>query len=238
MAQQNNSKGGNQGKSGGENKAASKPKNPQQSAVQLPARNSQPSQPRAAAPADTTPFEAVPPRLRDKYRSDVMPALMKEFNYKNVMQVPRVTKVVVNIGLGEATSNAKALDAAVGDLTAIVGQKPMINRAKKSIAAFKLRTNMPIGASVTLRGPRMYEFLDRLINVALPRTRDFSGVSNKAFDGHGNYTLGLREQILFPEIDYDKVDRVRGMEVTIVTTAKSDEEGQRLLRLFGMPFRK
>lgn len=233
-----NSKGGNPGKG----QVAAKPKNPQQQGkggqpqAQSTRAAQQPKPP--VAPVDTTPQVVVPPRLREKYKNDISPAMMKQFSYSNVMQVPRLTKVVVNIGLGEAVSNAKALEAAVGDLTAIVGQKPMINKAKKSIAAFKLRTNMPIGASVTLRGPKMFEFLDRLINVALPRTRDFSGVSNKAFDGHGNYTLGLREQILFPEIDYDKVDRVRGMEVTIVTTAKTDEEGLQLLRLFGMPFRK
>jgi len=228
-----NAKGG-KGKGANPNQAAAKGKNPQQGqAKQQPAK-----QQTVASAEPATPQEVIPPRLREKYKNEVAPAMMKEFNYTNIMQVPRVQKVVVNIGLGEAISNAKALDAAVGDLTAIVGQKPMINRAKKSIAAFKLRTNMPIGASVTLRGAKMYEFLDRLMNVSLPRVRDFSGVSNKAFDGHGNYTLGLREQIIFPEIDYDKVDRVRGMEVTIVTTAKTDEEGQRLLRLFGMPFRK
>ncbi len=184
------------------------------------------------------PAPKVEVHLKNKYRDEVIPALMKEFNYSNAMQVPKVEKVVVNLGLGEAIANAKALDAAVGDLTAIVGQRPVINRAKKSIAAFKLRTGMPIGVSVTLRGNKMYEFLDRLMNVSLPRVRDFTGVPTKAFDGHGNYTLGLKEQIIFPEIDYDRVDKVRGMEVTIVTSAKTDEQGQKLLRLLGMPFRK
>jgi len=184
------------------------------------------------------PAPKVEVRLKNKYRDEVIPGLMKEFNYTNAMQVPKVEKVVVNLGLGEAIANAKALDAAVGDLTAIVGQRPVINRAKKSIAAFKLRTGMPIGVSVTLRGNKMYEFLDRLMNVSLPRVRDFTGVPTKAFDGHGNYTLGLKEQIIFPEIDYDRVDKVRGMEVTIVTSAKTDEQGQKLLRLLGMPFRK
>ena len=180
---------------------------------------------------------APPPRLAERYKSDVVPALMKQFNYSNPMQVPQIKKVVVNIGLGEAVSNSKAIDAATGDLEAITGQKPMVNKAKKSIAAFKLREGMPIGASVTLRSARMYEFLDRLVNIGLPRVRDFGGVSPKSFDGHGNYTLGLREQIMFPEIEYDKVDRVRGMEVTIVTSAKTDEEGRQLLRSMGMPFR-
>jgi large subunit ribosomal protein L5 len=175
-------------------------------------------------------------RLREKYREDVVPALMTEFGYSNVMQVPQLEKIVVNIGLGEAVSNAKAIDAAVGDLTAITGQKPVVTRAKKSIAAFKLRAGMPIGAMVTLRGPRMYEFLDRLVSVALPRIRDFRGVSPNSFDGRGNYTLGLREQIAFPEIDYDRIDKTRGLEMSFVTSAKTDEEGRRLLGLLGMPF--
>lgn len=177
-------------------------------------------------------------RLKDQYRSDVIPQLMMEFGYKNVMQVPKVEKIVVNIGLGEAIQNAKAIDAAVGDLSAITGQKPVVTRAKKSIAAFKLRAGMPIGAMVTLRGPRMYEFLDRLVSTALPRIRDFRGVSPNAFDGRGNYTLGVREQIVFPEIDYDKIDKTRGLEMSIVTTAKTDQEGRRLLALLGMPFAK
>ena len=175
-------------------------------------------------------------RVLDRYREEVVPALMQEFAYKNVMQAPKLTKIVVNIGLGEAVANAKAIDAAVGDLTAITGQRPVVTRAKKSIAAFKLRAGMPIGAMVTLRGPRMYEFLDRLVAVALPRIRDFRGVSPNSFDGRGNYTLGLREQLAFPEIDYDKIDKTRGLEMSFVTTAKTDEEGRRLLALLGMPF--
>jgi large subunit ribosomal protein L5 len=177
-------------------------------------------------------------RLQDSYRNDVVPQLMTDFQYSNVMQVPKVTKIVVNIGLGEAVQNARALEAAVGDLTMIAGQKPVVTRAKKSIAAFKLRAGMPIGAMVTLRGPRMYEFLDRLVSVSLPRIRDFRGVSPNSFDGRGNYTLGLRDQIMFPEIDYDKIDKTRGLEVSIVTTARNDEEGRRLLTLMGMPFAK
>ena len=177
-------------------------------------------------------------RLKEKYQKEVAPALLKEFNYKNPMQVPTINKVVVNIGMGEAIQNAKAMDAAVADLSAITGQRPVITRAKRSVAAFKLREGMQIGCMVTLRGERMYQFLDKLMNVALPRLRDFQGVSPEAFDGRGNYTLGLREQLVFPEIDYDKVDKVRGMEVSIVTTARTDEEGRRLLRLMGMPFRK
>ena len=176
-------------------------------------------------------------RLREKYQTEVVPALMQEFNYTSVMQVPRLEKVVLNIGLGEAIQNAKALDAAVGDLAAIAGQKPLITKAKKSIAAFKLRQGMPIGAMVTLRSHRMYDFLDRLMNLALPRMRDFRGVSRRSFDGRGNYSLGLREQILFPEIDYDKVDKIRGLEVAIVTTAPDDEQGYALLKRLGMPFR-
>jgi large subunit ribosomal protein L5 len=177
-------------------------------------------------------------RLKEKYQKEVVPSLQKEFDYNNPMQVPSVHKVVVNIGMGEAIQNAKAMDAAVSDLAAITGQRPVITRAKRSVAAFKLREGMQIGCMVTLRGERMYYFLDKLINVALPRLRDFQGVSPEAFDGRGNYTLGLREQLVFPEIDYDKVDKVRGMEVSIVTTARTDEEGRRLLRLMGMPFKK
>jgi large subunit ribosomal protein L5 len=175
-------------------------------------------------------------RMQDKYRDEVVPALLKEFEYDNVMQVPKLTKIVVNIGLGEAVQNAKAIDAAVGDLTAITGQKPVVTRAKKSIAAYKLREGMPIGAMVTLRGERMYEFVDRLESVALARIRDFRGISPNAFDGRGNYTLGIREQLIFPEIEYDKIDKTRGMEVTFVSTAKTDEEGRKLLELLGMPF--
>lgn len=177
-------------------------------------------------------------RLFDKYKTEIVPALMSEFGYDNVMQAPKLTKIVVNIGLGESIQNAKAIDAAVGDLTAIVGQKPVVTRAKKSIAAFKLREGMPIGAMVTLRGQRMYEFYDRLVAVALPRIRDFRGVSANSFDGRGNYTLGLREQLVFPEIEYDKIDKTRGLEMSFVTTARNDEEGRRLLALLGMPFAK
>jgi len=177
-------------------------------------------------------------RLQDMYRAQVVPALMKEFQYKNAMQVPRVEKVVINMGLGEATQNPKVIDAAVEDLQAIAGQRPVVTRAKKSIAGFRLRQGMPIGVKVTLRGERMYHFLDKLMNVALPRVRDFRGVSPKAFDGRGNYTLGLREQLIFPEIDYDKIDKVRGMEVVVVTTANTDEEARALLTEMGMPFRK
>jgi len=177
-------------------------------------------------------------RLRDKYRKEVVPALAKEFAYKNVMAVPRIRKVVVNMGLGEATANAKIVDAGADELARITGQKPVTRRAKKSIAAFKVRKGMPIGTMVTLRGERMWEFLDRLMNIALPRVRDFKGVSPKGFDGRGNYTLGLRDQLLFPEIDYMKVDKARGMNVSVVTTAKTDEEARKLLQLIGMPFRQ
>ncbi|MBA2276470.1 MAG: 50S ribosomal protein L5 [Chloroflexia bacterium] len=175
-------------------------------------------------------------RLKERYREEIAPAMMGDFGYKNIYQVPKLDKIVLNIGLGEAIANARALDAAVGDLSLITGQKPVVTRAKKSIAAFKLRAGMPIGAMVTLRGPRMYEFLDRLVAVALPRIRDFRGVSPNSFDGRGNYTLGLREQIVFPEIDYDRIDKVRGLEISFVTTARNDEEGRRLLTLLGMPF--
>lgn len=177
-------------------------------------------------------------RIREQYKQDVVPALTEEFGYKNLYQVPKLEKIVLNIGLGEAVANGRALDAAVGDLTTIAGQRPVITRAKKSIASFKLRAGMPIGAVVTLRGDRMYEFLDRLVATALPRIRDFRGISPNSFDGRGNYTLGLREQIMFPEIDYDKIDKVRGLEISIVTSAKTDEEGRRLLALLGMPFAK
>jgi large subunit ribosomal protein L5 len=176
--------------------------------------------------------------LVEKYRNEVVPALMEEFGYKSVMQVPRITKAVVNIGVGEALDNAKALDGAVEDLRRITGQQPVITKARKSIAQFKLREGRAIGVKVDLRGERLWSLLDRLMNIALPRTRDFSGVSPDSFDGRGNYTLGLREQLLFPEIEYDKIDKVRGMEITIVTTAKTDEEGRRLLQLLGMPFRE
>lgn len=179
----------------------------------------------------------MPTRLKEKYQREVVPALIQEFKYSSVMQVPRLQKIVLNIGLGEAIQNAKALDAAVGDLTAIAGQKPVVTRSKKSIAAFKLRQGMPIGAMVTLRGDKMYDFLDRLVNLALPRLRDFRGINRRSFDGRGNYSLGLREQILFPEIDYDKVDKLRGLEISVVTSAVDDAQGYALLKRLGMPFR-
>ncbi|HEY8344568.1 MAG TPA: 50S ribosomal protein L5 [Bacillota bacterium] len=175
-------------------------------------------------------------RLKDKYVKEVIPGLKNRFGYKNAMEVPRLEKVIINMGVGEATQDAKAIDAAVNDLTAISGQKPVVTRAKKSIAAFKVRAGMPVGCKVTLRGERMYEFLDKLFNIALPRIRDFHGVSSKSFDGRGNYSLGLREQLIFPEINFDKVDKVRGMDVVIVTSAKTDEEAFELLKLMGMPF--
>ena len=175
-------------------------------------------------------------RLKDKYVSEVIPALQQKFNYKNVMQIPKVEKIVINMGLGDCKDNPKGLEAAVGDLTTISGQKPVITKAKKSIATFKVREGQAIGAKVTLRGERMYQFMDKLMNVALPRVRDFHGVSAKAFDGRGNYALGIREQLLFPEIEYDKVDKIRGMEMIFVTTAHTDEEARELLRLMGMPF--
>jgi large subunit ribosomal protein L5 len=176
-------------------------------------------------------------RLKDYYRNKVVPALTKEFNYKNYMQVPRLEKIVVNMGVGEAIQNIKALESAVADLSMIVGQKPVITKARKSIATFKLRQGMSIGCMVTLRGDRMYEFFDRLVNVTLPRVRDFRGISPKSFDGRGNFALGLKEQIIFPEIDYDKIDKIRGMNVVIATSAKTDEEARQLLRLMGLPFR-
>jgi large subunit ribosomal protein L5 len=175
-------------------------------------------------------------RLHERYQNEVVAALSKQFEYSNPMQVPRLDKIVVNVGLGEALTNAKAIDAAVGDITAITGQKPIVTRARRSIAQFRLRTGNSIGAKVTLRGERMWDFLERLTALALPRIRDFRGVPAKSFDGRGNYSLGLREQLAFPEIDYDKVDRLRGLEVSIVTTAKTDEESKRLLELLGMPF--
>ena len=176
-------------------------------------------------------------RLKDYYRNKVVPALTKEFKYKNHMQVPKLEKIVVNMGVGEAIQNIKALESAVADLSMIVGQKPVITKAKKSIATFKLRQGMSIGCMVTLRGDRMYEFFDRLVNVTLPRVRDFRGISPKSFDGRGNFALGLKEQIIFPEIDYDKIDKIRGMNVVIATSAKTDEEARQLLRLMGLPFR-
>jgi large subunit ribosomal protein L5 len=177
-------------------------------------------------------------RLKDKYNQEVVPALKKEFSYKNPMSVPKLQKIVINIGMGEAIANAKAMDAAVNDLSIISGQKPVVTKAKKSIAAFKLREGMSIGAMVTLRGDQMYEFLDRFISLTLPRVRDFRGISPKSFDGRGNYTIGLKDQLIFPEIDFGKVDRARGLNVSIVTTAKTDEEARALLRFLGMPFRQ
>lgn len=177
------------------------------------------------------------PRLETFYKEQVIPQLVEEFGYKNLMRVPKVVKTVLNMGVGEAIQNIKVLDAAAEELTMIAGQKALVNKAKRSIASFKLREGMPIGTSVTLRGPRMWFFLDKLMHIALPRVRDFRGVSPKAFDGRGNYTLGIKEHIIFPEIDYDKIDKVKGMNITIVTTAETDEEGRALLRLLGMPFR-
>jgi len=200
---------------------------------------SAPKEPKAdkepKAPKESKKVDA---RLRHVYKDRVIPALVKEFGYKNVMGVPKVEKVAINIGLGEATQNAKLMDGAVNELSAIAGQKPVITKAKKSIAAFKLREGMPIGTMVTLRGDRMYEFLDRLMNVALPRVRDFRGVSPKSFDGRGNYTLGVKDQLIFPEIDYNKVDKAKGMNISITTTAKTDAEGLALLKHMGMPFRQ
>ena len=193
----------------------------------------------AAAPARRAAVSGeTPPRLRERFRTAVIPALMKEQGYTNPFQVPKLEKIVVNMGVGEGKENAKVLDFATADLVAITGQKPVVTRAKKSIANFKLRENAPIGCKVTLRGPRMYEFLDRLVNVALPRVRDFRGVPPKAFDGRGNYALGLREQVIFPEITYDKVDKLRGMDIVMVTTAKSDGEAKALLAHLGVPFRE
>lgn len=177
-------------------------------------------------------------RMKDKYKAEVLPALQKRFGYPNVMQVPKLEKIVVNMGVGDAVQNAKAMDAAVADLATITGQKPVVTKAKKSIANFKIREGMNIGTKVTLRGERMWDFFDRLVNMALPRVRDFRGISPKSFDGRGNYALGLKEQLIFPEIDYDKVEKVRGMDVIIVTSAKTDEEAKELLKLMGMPFRE
>lgn len=176
-------------------------------------------------------------RMKDKYKNDVISAMMQKFGYKNIMQVPKLEKVVINMGVGEAIQNSKAIDFAVSDLMIISGQKPVTTKAKKSIAAFKLREGMTIGAKVTLRGARMYEFVDKLFNIALPRVRDFRGISPKSFDGRGNYSMGIREQLIFPEIEYDKIDKIRGMDVIFVTTARTDEEARELLKLMGMPFR-
>ena len=175
-------------------------------------------------------------RLQEKYLKEVVPAMTEKFGYKNVMELPKIEKIIINMGVGEAVGNSKALDSAVEDLTVIAGQKPILTRAKKSLAAWKLRAGMPIGCKVTMRGTRMYQFLDKFVNIALPRVRDFRGVSGKAFDGRGNYSVGLKEQLIFPEIEYDKIDKVRGMNIIVVTTAKTDEEAKELLRLLGMPF--
>ncbi|ESU31468.1 50S ribosomal protein L5 [Bacillus sp. 17376] len=177
-------------------------------------------------------------RLKEKFNNEITPALMSKFNYKSIMEVPKLEKIVINMGVGDAVANAKALDVAVEELATITGQKPVVTRAKKSIAGFRLREGMPIGAKVTLRGERMYEFIDKLISVSLPRVRDFRGISKKSFDGRGNYTLGVKEQLIFPEVDYDKVNKVRGMDIVIVTTANTDEEARELLTQFGMPFQK
>jgi large subunit ribosomal protein L5 len=194
------------------------------------------TEPKAEAKAKTPKIKTVA-RLKDQYLKQVVPALSKEFGYKNVMAVPKIEKIALNIGMGEATQNTKLMDGAVNEMTQIAGQKPVITKARKSIAAFKLREGMAIGCTVTLRGDRMYEFFDRLVNVALPRVRDFRGVSSKSFDGRGNYTLGVKDQLIFPEIDYNKVEKVKGMNICITTTAKTDAEGLALLKHLGMPFR-
>jgi large subunit ribosomal protein L5 len=204
------------------------------SARQSSRSSSAPAKAKASGNGTFTPPEYA--GLRRRYHDEVVPALQREFGYANSMQIPRLDKVVVNIGLGEAIANAKALDAAVGDLITITGQKPIVTRAKRSIAQFRLRTGMPIGAKVTLRGQRMYDFLERTMALALPRIRDFRGIPTRSFDGRGNFSLGLREQLVYPEIDYDRIDRLRGLEISIVTTAKTDEEGRKLLELLGMPF--
>ena len=211
--------------------AGPKPKGGKGGAQAAPAAAAEPAK-RAAVSGE------VPPRLRDRFRAAVIPALMKERGYSNPFQVPRLEKIVINMGVGEGKENPKVLDFATSDLATITGQKPVVTRAKKSIANFKLRENVPIGCKVTLRGPRMYEFLDRLVNVALPRVRDFKGVPPRAFDGRGNYALGLKEQVIFPEISYDKVDKLRGMDIVMVTTARTDEEAKALLTHLGLPFRE
>jgi len=225
-------------KAGAPKKADSRgPKDAAKSAAAKPKAQAKEVKKEAAAkPGPSLP--AVPPRLRDKYRQDAVPALMKEFSYKNTMQAPRIVKVVLNVGMGEAITNAKALDHAVEELATITGQRPVVTRARKSIATCKLREGMPIGCTVTLRRERMYEFLDRFISAALPRIRDFKGISSKSFDGRGNYSIGIKEQIIFPEIDIDKVESIHGLDIAIVTTAKTDEEGRALLGYLGMPFRK
>jgi large subunit ribosomal protein L5 len=212
----------------GSQQAAKKPQAPQKGAPKADAKPA-----REEAPA----IPAPPPRLRDHYRAQVVPDLMKKYGYKTVMQVPRILKITLNMGVGETTTDKKILDNAVADMTRIAGQKPVITKARKSIANFKVRAGFPVGCMVTLRGARMYEFLDRLVNIAIPRIRDFRGVSNRAFDGRGNYSLGIREQIIFPEIEYDKIDALRGMNVAISTTAKTDDEARALLAAFRFPFK-
>jgi large subunit ribosomal protein L5 len=228
-------KGGKKGDGESPNKAAKSGKGDKGGKKGKRSEGSAASTPSTAPAVSAT--DAVSPRLLDKYKSEVIPALTKQFNYKNPMQVPRLRKIVVNMGLGAAVANPKIIDTAVEELKAMSGQKPVVTRAKKAIANFKLREGIPIGAMVTLRRGRMWEFLDRLLTIALPRQRDFKGVSRKAFDGKGNYTLGLREQIIFPEINYDKIDAVKGLNISLVTTAKTDEEGRAFLKQLGMPFR-
>jgi large subunit ribosomal protein L5 len=224
--------------------APAQQKAPQGGGGKAPAAKAQPrkgDKAAAPAPADQTRPKgtgAVPPRLKDRYKAEIVPALMKARGYRNVLEVPRLEKIVVSMGVGEARDNAKVMDFAVADLQAIAGQKPLITRAKQSIANFKLREGVPIGAKVTLRAARMYEFLDRLVNIALPRVRDFKGVPPKGFDGRGNYAMGLKEQLIFPEIVYDKIDKIRGMDINIVTTARTDEDAKALLTQLGMPFRE
>jgi len=225
-------------KGSGKDKAKTAAKGAAKGADKKAAKAAAPPVEKSAKKAAAPPGPKGTPRLMEYYRTECVPRMMQEFRYKSPMQVPRLKKVVVNIGLGEAIQNIKLLDSASAELTAVTGQKPVVTRAKKSIAAFKLREGMPIGCMVTLRRDRMYYFLDKLMNVVLPRVRDFRGVSEKAFDGRGNYTLGIREQIIFPEIDYDQMDKVRGMNITIVTSAPTDEEGKFLLKLLGLPFRR
>ncbi len=218
-------------------KGQAQAKGPKENKQAKPAKGA-PAAEEAAAAAPVVAEALAPRRMREMYHEKILPAMMKEFAYSNVMQAPKITKISVNIGLGEAIQNSKAIEAATGDLAQVTGQKPVVTKARNSIATYKLREGMPIGVMVTLRGTRMWDFLDRLINIVLPRQRDFQGVSPDSFDGRGNYSIGLREQLVFPEIDYDKVDKVRGMEVTIVTSARTDEEARRMLAMMGMPFKR
>jgi large subunit ribosomal protein L5 len=220
-----------------EKKAKAEPAKPKRDKAPKAGKKGSAGEGTESRPAPVSTTDAVAPRLFESYKEKAIPALTKQFNYKNPMQVPRLEKIVVNMGLGAAVANPKIIDTAVEELKALSGQRPVVTRAKKAIANFKLRAGIPIGAMVTLRSARMWEFLDRLVSVALPRTRDFKGVSRKAFDGKGNYTLGLREQIIFPEINYDRIDAIKGLNISIVTTAKTDEEGRALLQQLGMPFR-